>query len=203
MNRGWLVVTAALAVSVSVCSQTGGDNGMNPCEDSYAALRAMVTTSGRSKSRRKAHAAHEMDGQTTPLMDQMRQTQAAIAARTIGAERMGTALEPQRRHGAAPSSTAGTSQPATDSGYGWHPSIQRVKRRRSSGQAANRQFITRPRCAASAPPEAAAMTASAAFPPCDGRRRRAASSSCAHGNADRTTRRLHGRSSRAPHAGAR
>src|SRR5438045_591629 len=116
INRGWLVVAAALAVGASGVARAddGGDNGMNPMYgDSYAA--------------------HEMDGQTTPLMDQMRQTQAAIAARThAAAERMRTALNPTSSAGsstttsstsvsASPStaapSTVDTSQQTTDSGY--------------------------------------------------------------------------------------
>ena len=102
INRGWLVVAAALAVGASGVARAddGGDNGMNPMYgDSYAALEGNGHNVGTQRvAPEGAYAAHEMDGQTTPLMDQMRQTQAAIAARThAAAERMRTALNVENR----------------------------------------------------------------------------------------------------------
>ena len=137
INRGWLVVAAALAVGASGVAHAddGGDNGMNPMYgDSYAALEGNGHNVGTQRvAPEGAYAAHEMDGQTTPLMDQMRQTQAAIAARThAAAERMRTALNPTSSAAsstttsstsvsASPStaapSTVDTSQQTTDSGY--------------------------------------------------------------------------------------
>jgi hypothetical protein len=142
INRGWLVVAAALAVGASSVARAddGGDNSMNPMYgDSYATLEGNghnVGTQGIAPE--GAYAAHQMDGQTTPLMDQMHQTQAAIAERTRAAtERMRAALNPTPSAAASTtssstaisatpstgttsvtsSSTIDTSQPTTDSGY--------------------------------------------------------------------------------------
>jgi hypothetical protein len=117
MNRGWLVV-AALAVGASGVARAddGGDNGMNPMYgDSYANLQGNghnVGTQGIAPE--GAYAAHEMDGQTTTLMDQMHQTQAKMMeqARAVSATPTGTTSATP-----APSSTVDTSQPTTDSGY--------------------------------------------------------------------------------------
>ena len=151
MNRGWLVVAAAaLAVGTSGVVRAGdggdggdsGDNGMNPMYgDSYAVLEGQGHNAGTSRiAPEGAYAAHEMDGQTTPLMDQMRQTQAKMMERThAAAEKMRAALNPTSSAAAsttssstgvsatpstgttsatpAPSSTVDTSQPTTDSGY--------------------------------------------------------------------------------------
>jgi hypothetical protein len=97
MNRSWLVVAAALAVGASSVARGGGDNSMNPMYgDSYAALEGNghnVGTQGIAPE--GAYAAHEMDGQTTSLMDQMHRTQGAIAARTQAtADRVRTAMNP-------------------------------------------------------------------------------------------------------------
>src|SRR5436305_5249130 len=106
MNRGWLVVAAAaLAVGTSGVVRAGdggdggdsGDNGMNPMYgDSYAVLEGQGHNAGITRiAPEGAFAAHEMDGQKTPLMDQMRQTQSTIAARTrAAADRMRAALSP-------------------------------------------------------------------------------------------------------------
>src|SRR6266576_490071 len=128
INRGWLVVAAAaLAVGTSSVVRAGdggdggdsGDNGMNPMYgDSYAVLEGQGHNAGAPRiAPEGAYAAHQMDGQTTSLMDQMHQTQAAIAERTHAAtERMRSALNPTPR-AATSSSTIDTSQPTTDSGY--------------------------------------------------------------------------------------
>ncbi|HYT98159.1 MAG TPA: hypothetical protein VEO36_12635 [Casimicrobiaceae bacterium] len=146
INRGWLVVAAAaLAVGTSSVVRAGdggdggdsGDNGMNPMYgDSYAVLEGQGHNAGAPRiAPEGAYAAHEMDGQTTPLMDQMHQTQAAIAERThAAAERMRSALNPTPSAaasttssataisatpgtGTTSSSTIDTSQSTTDSGY--------------------------------------------------------------------------------------
>ena len=109
--------------------------------DSYAVLEGQGHNAGTSRiAPEGAYAAHEMDGQTTPLMDQMRQTQAKMMERThAAAEKMRTALSPTSSAAAptpssstsvsatpstgttsatpAPSSTVDVSQPTTDSGY--------------------------------------------------------------------------------------
>ena len=144
MNRGWLIVAAALAVGASSVARAddGGDNSMNPMYgDSYAALEGNGHNVGtQAIAPEGAYAAHEMDGQSTSVMDQMHRTQAAIAERThAAAERMRTTLNPTSSASAstassstavsatpssgttstmaAPSSTVDTSQPTTDSGY--------------------------------------------------------------------------------------
>ncbi|HEY3180619.1 MAG TPA: hypothetical protein VGL25_17265 [Casimicrobiaceae bacterium] len=105
IDRGFLIFAAALAVGASSAVRAGdggdggdsGDNGMNPMYgDSYAVLEGQGHNAGTSRiAPVGAYAAHEMDGQTTPLMEQMRQTQAAIAERTRAAtERMRSALNP-------------------------------------------------------------------------------------------------------------
>jgi hypothetical protein len=123
MNRGWLIVAAALAVGASSVARAddGGDSSMNPMYgDSYAALQGNGHNVGaQGIAPGGAYAAHEMDGQTTPLMDQMHQTQAKMMeqarhTQTVIAERMhaaATSITP------APSSTVDTSQPTTDGGY--------------------------------------------------------------------------------------
>jgi hypothetical protein len=138
INRGWLVVAAVLAVGASSVARAddGGDNSMNPMYgDSYATLQGNghnVGTQGIAPE--GAYAAHQIDGQTTSLADQMHQTQAAIAERThAAAERMRAALNPNSNAAASitssstaisatqssgtTSSAADTLQPATDSGY--------------------------------------------------------------------------------------
>jgi hypothetical protein len=138
INRGWLAVVATLAVGASSAARAddGGDNGMNPMYgDSYATLQGNghnVGTQGIAPE--GAYAAHQMDGQTTSLADQMHRTQAAIAERThAAAERMRAALNPTSNATASTtssstpasatqssgttSSAVDTSQPATDSGY--------------------------------------------------------------------------------------
>jgi len=89
MKRGWLIVAAALAIGASGLSRAGdggaggdsGDNGMNPMYgDSYATLEGQGHNAGTSHMAPEgAYAAHEMDGRTTPIIDQMRQTQARMA----------------------------------------------------------------------------------------------------------------------------
>jgi hypothetical protein len=123
MNRGWLIVAVALAVGASSVARAddGGDNSMNPMYgDSYAALQGNGHSVGaQGIAPGGAYAAHEMDGQTTPLMDQMHQTQAkmmeqARQTQTVIAERThaaATSITP------APSSTVAASQPTTDGGY--------------------------------------------------------------------------------------
>src|SRR5437870_8435928 len=115
INRGWLVVAAALAVGASGVARAddGGDNGMNPMYgDSYAALEGNghnVGTQGTAPE--GAYAAHEMDGQTTPLMDQMHRTQSAIADRThAAAEQVRTSMNLQTSTASEPRST--TAAPA-------------------------------------------------------------------------------------------
>src|SRR5256885_1382665 len=82
MNRASLVVAAALAVGASSVARAddGGDNGMNPMYgDSYAALEGQGHNVGTSRvAPEGAYVAHEMDGQTTSLMDQMHRTQAKM-----------------------------------------------------------------------------------------------------------------------------
>ena len=120
MNRGWLIVAAALAVGASSAIRAGdggaggdsGDNGMNPMYgDSYAVLEGQGHNAGITRiAPEGAFAAHEMDGQKTPLMDQMRQTQSTIAARTrAAADRMRAALSPNTGATSTSSSTPSTS----------------------------------------------------------------------------------------------
>jgi len=83
-KRGWLVVAAALAIGASGIARAddGGDNGMNPrYGDSYASLQGQGRNAGTPQmAPQGAFAAHEMDGQTTtPMVDQMRQTQQRMA----------------------------------------------------------------------------------------------------------------------------
>jgi hypothetical protein len=131
MNRGWLVVAAALAVGASgvAWADDGGDNSMNPMYgDSYANLQGNghnVGTQGIAPE--GAYAAHEMDGQTTTLMDQMHQTQAkmmeqarrtreAMAERThAAAEKMRAALNPTSS-AAASTTSSSTAVSATPTG---------------------------------------------------------------------------------------
>jgi hypothetical protein len=138
INRGWLVVAAMLAVGASSVARAddGGDNSMNPMYgDSYATLEGNGHNVGsRGIAPGGAYAAHQMDGQTTSLADQMRQTQSAIAERThAAAERMRAALNPNSTAAASTtssstevsamsgsgttSSATDTSQPAVGSGY--------------------------------------------------------------------------------------
>ena len=83
-KRGWLAVAAVLAVGMSgiVRADDSGDNGMNPMYgDSYATLQGQGHNAGTPRMAPEgAFAAHEMDGQTTSLVDQMRETQARMAA---------------------------------------------------------------------------------------------------------------------------
>jgi hypothetical protein len=89
-KRGWLAVAAVLALGMSGIVRAddsgGGDsgnNGMNPMYgDSYATLQGQGHNAGTPRMAPEgAFAAHEMEGQTTtPLIDQMRQTQARVAA---------------------------------------------------------------------------------------------------------------------------
>src|SRR5437660_11385361 len=130
INRGWLIA-AALAVGASSVARAddGGDNSMNPMYgDSYAALEGNghnVGTQGVAPE--GAYAAHEMDGQTTTLMDQMPQNQAkkmeqarrtreALAERThAAAEKLRAALKPTSSAAASTtsSSTAVSATPST------------------------------------------------------------------------------------------
>src|SRR5437762_3343016 len=83
-NRGGLMAAAALADGATSAARAGdggagddsGDNGMNPMYgDSYAVLEGQGHNAGITRiAPEGAFAAHEMDGQKTPLMDQMRQT---------------------------------------------------------------------------------------------------------------------------------
>jgi hypothetical protein len=107
MNRGWLAVAAALAVGASSVARAGGDNSMNPMYgDSYAALEGNghnVGTQGIAPE--GAYAAHEMDGQTTPLMDQMHRTAMNLQTSTSSEPRATTAA-PASATTAAPATTA-------------------------------------------------------------------------------------------------
>ena len=131
MNRGWLLVAAALAVGASSVARAddGGDNSMNPMYgDSYAALEGNGHNAGtQGIAPEGAYAAHEMDGQTTSLMDQMHQTQAkmmeqarrtreAMAERThAAAEKMRAALNPTSSAAAASTTSSSTAVSATPS----------------------------------------------------------------------------------------
>src|SRR5689334_22646771 len=85
-KRVWLAVAAALAVGASgiAWADDGGDNGMNPMYgDSYATLEGQGHNAGTPRmAPQGAFAAHEMDGQTTSVMDQMHQSQQRIAEQT-------------------------------------------------------------------------------------------------------------------------
>lgn len=85
-KRGWLVLAAALAVGASgvACAEDGGDNGMNPMYgDSYATLQGQGHNAGSSQMEPQgAFAAHETNGRTFSLMDQMHQTQQRMVEQT-------------------------------------------------------------------------------------------------------------------------
>lgn len=91
IQRG-LIVAAALGLCATAPAYAGdggdggdsGDNGMNPMYgDSFAATEGQGQNVGHPRIEPSgAYAAHEMDGQTTPLLEQMRQTQARMAAQT-------------------------------------------------------------------------------------------------------------------------
>jgi len=121
VNRSWLVV-AALAAGASGAAWAGdggaggdsGDNGMNPMYgDSYALLEVQGHNAGTTRiAPEGAFAAHEMDGQTTSLMEQMRQTQHRIMDQAhAAAQRMRSALN------LPPSSSTSTTNPSSGATY--------------------------------------------------------------------------------------
>jgi hypothetical protein len=136
-KRGWLLVAAALALGASGLSRAGdggaggdsGDNGMNPMYgDSYATLEGQGHNAGTPRmAPQGAYAAHEMDGQMTPLVDQMRQTQSrmaeqarhnwnAMVERTRAmTDRMRTSMNTPRSTTSTTSTTGTTSSTATGS----------------------------------------------------------------------------------------
>src|SRR5205814_7394424 len=121
MNRGWLVVAAAaLAVGTSGVVRAGdggdggdsGDNGMNPMYgDSYAVLEGQGHNAGTSQMAPEgAYAAHEMDGKTTPVMEQMRQARARMMDQANAtAQRMRAAMN-------LPTSSTSSTSPGTTTG---------------------------------------------------------------------------------------
>src|SRR6266536_354768 len=139
INRSWLVVAAAaLAVGTSSVVRAGdggdggdsGDNGMNPMYgDSYAAVEGQGHNVGAAQvAPGGAYAAHEMDGKTTPLTDQMHQTQGKMAEQArhnwdamversrAMTDRMRTALNPTSSAAAStPSSSSAISSTSSTS----------------------------------------------------------------------------------------
>ena len=136
-KRGWLVFAAAVALGVSGLSRAGdggdggdsGDNGMNPMYgDSYANLEGQGHNVGTPRMAPEgAYAAHEMDGQTTPLVDKMRQTQSTMAEQArhnwnamvertrAMTDRMRTSMNMPRSTTSTTSTTGTTSSTATGS----------------------------------------------------------------------------------------
>jgi len=121
---GWLAVAAVLAVGMSgiVRADDSGDNGMNPMYgDSYATLQGQGHNAGTPlMAPEGAFAAHEMDGQTTSLIDQMRETQARMAAQArhnwdAMVEKTHTMTQNMRTSMNTQSSTTGTAPPSTTS----------------------------------------------------------------------------------------